>query len=309
MVAGRRRGRPTRPRTGGTRSSNSSSCVTSLRLPPVSVQASGIPPPSTSRWCLLPRRPRSTGLGPVLTPPFSLAGGSSRRPPAPTRVGRRHEARRAAARATAPTPPSAARLASGARLSSRSRSRAPAAGAPSRSRCAARTESPATPAGHPAPCDPDSGSDAASQAATARSAPTTHPAPPTASLASTSLPSLTTDADELCDRRAGPFIQLEVLSPGSISTRYAANSDRRGPRRSVRSRAQVEHLWSRADANARNCQRRARPRKPHYYLRTAAIGCPRLRPSRDGKEGVDGSSPSEGSAKSLQRRILSVGRA
>jgi hypothetical protein len=64
------------------------------------------------------------------------------------------------------------------------------------------------------------------------------------------------------------------LSPGSISTRYAANSDRRGPRRSVRSRAQVEHLRSRADANARNCQRRARPRKPHYYLRTAAIGCP-----------------------------------
>ena len=84
--AGRRLGRPTRPRTGGTRSSSSSSWVTSLRLPPVSVQASGMPPPSTRRWCLLPRRPRSTGLGPVLAPPFSPAGGSSRRSPAPTRA-------------------------------------------------------------------------------------------------------------------------------------------------------------------------------------------------------------------------------
>ena len=38
--------------------------------------ASGIPPPSTSRWCLLPRRPRSTGLGPVFAPLFS--GGPNR---------------------------------------------------------------------------------------------------------------------------------------------------------------------------------------------------------------------------------------
>ena len=38
---GLRRGRPTRPRTCGTRSSSSSSWVTSLRLPPVTVQAVG----------------------------------------------------------------------------------------------------------------------------------------------------------------------------------------------------------------------------------------------------------------------------
>ncbi len=31
-----------------------------------------MPPPSTSRWCLLPARPRSTGLGPVLEPLFRL---------------------------------------------------------------------------------------------------------------------------------------------------------------------------------------------------------------------------------------------
>ena len=91
-----------RPRTGGTRSSSSSSWVTSLRLPPVSVHASGMPPPSTSRWCLLPARPRSTGLGPVLAPHFSLAGDWSLRSPAPTRAGRRRAARRAATRATCP---------------------------------------------------------------------------------------------------------------------------------------------------------------------------------------------------------------
>src|SRR5207342_1711364 len=96
--------------------------------------------------------------------------------------------------------------------SCRSRSQAPGADAPNRSRYAAQTRSPATRAGHRAACDPDNGSAAASPAATARSAPTTRPRPPTASPASTSLPSLTTDADGLRYRRAGPFIELEVLS-------------------------------------------------------------------------------------------------
>ena len=41
--SGRRRGRPTLPRTGGTRSRSGISWVLSWRLPPVSVQASGIP--------------------------------------------------------------------------------------------------------------------------------------------------------------------------------------------------------------------------------------------------------------------------
>ncbi len=73
---------------------------------------------------------------------FSLAGGLSRRPPAPTRADRRRATLRAAARATSPTRPPAARRAACARRSSRNRSRALAAGAPSRSRCAARTRSP-----------------------------------------------------------------------------------------------------------------------------------------------------------------------
>jgi hypothetical protein len=46
--------------------------VTSLQLPPVSVNASGIPVPSVIRWCLLPVLPRSTGLRPVVAPPLGL---------------------------------------------------------------------------------------------------------------------------------------------------------------------------------------------------------------------------------------------
>ena len=81
--------------------------------------------------------------------------------PRPLDLARRRATRRAAARAAAPTRPPAARPAAAATPSSRSRSRAPAADAPSRSRCAARTRSPATPAGHRTACDPDNGTAAA----------------------------------------------------------------------------------------------------------------------------------------------------
>src|SRR6266545_2537455 len=170
-----------------------------------------MPLPSTSRWCLLPVRPRSTGLGPVLAPPFSLADGWSRRSLAPTRAARRRAARPAATRAASARRRPAATLAAAAKRSSRSRSRAPVAGAPSRSPCATQTRSPAAPAGHQAACDPDGGNAAAAPATTARSAPTTRPAPPTASPSSTPSRTLTTGADGLRYRRTGPFIELEVL--------------------------------------------------------------------------------------------------
>ena len=41
---------------------------TSLRLPPVRLTASGMPPASQIRWCLEPGRPRSTGDGPTWSP-------------------------------------------------------------------------------------------------------------------------------------------------------------------------------------------------------------------------------------------------
>jgi len=128
----------------------------SLRLPPVSVQASGRPLPSTRRCCLLPRRPRSTGLGPVCEPPFSLAHGWNQRSRATTRSHRPRATPRAAARAAAAKRLLPARPATDATPSSRNRSRA------SCGRCSQPTPvcntniSPATPADHQTACDRDS---------------------------------------------------------------------------------------------------------------------------------------------------------
>src|SRR5271156_1288796 len=47
------------------------SWVASLRFPPVSETASGIPCPSVITWSFEPVRARSTGLGPVFGPPFT----------------------------------------------------------------------------------------------------------------------------------------------------------------------------------------------------------------------------------------------
>src|SRR3712207_5824924 len=70
-------------------STSGKSCVTSLRLPPLSVARSGMAAASQIRWCFEPLRPRSTGEGPVRAPlksayvarvddpprPVDLAGG------------------------------------------------------------------------------------------------------------------------------------------------------------------------------------------------------------------------------------------
>src|SRR5436190_1310337 len=59
----------------------------------------------------------------------------------------------------------------------------------------------------------------------------------------------------------------------------------------------MEHLWSRADANPRKSRQTAQRLKPRDYLQPAASRCIRLPGTRDGEEGVNGSSPLEGSAK------------
>jgi hypothetical protein len=66
--SGRRRGRPTLLRISGTGLRSGISWVTSLGLPHVRVQASGIPLASTRRWCFDPFLALSTGLGPVAEP-------------------------------------------------------------------------------------------------------------------------------------------------------------------------------------------------------------------------------------------------
>ncbi len=65
-LSGRLRGR--QAATGGVFLSRGISWVTSLRFPPVGETGSGMPWPSTMRWCLVPGRARSTGLGPLLGP-------------------------------------------------------------------------------------------------------------------------------------------------------------------------------------------------------------------------------------------------
>ena len=80
--------------TGGIRSRSGISWVTSFRLPPVSVQASGIPVASTTRWCFDPFLARSTGLGPVADPLLSPARDWSRRPRATIRSRQSHAARK-----------------------------------------------------------------------------------------------------------------------------------------------------------------------------------------------------------------------
>jgi hypothetical protein len=59
----------------------------------------------------------------------------------------------------------------------------------------------------------------------------------------------------------------------------------------------MERLWSRAGATTRNQRLIDRAPKPQKEAKSVAVACHRL--PRDGKEGVDGSSPSEGSAKNL----------
>ena len=148
--------------------------MTSLRLPPVSDTASGVPWPSVSTWCFEPVGARSTGLGPVFGPPLSArtwelsitARDQSSFPAACNSASstwcsrsrtRPHATRPACASKSCPT-----------------RSPVPWAGTPTASRCAARTRSRTAPSGHPTAYARDSGYAAPPSATAARSAPTSY---------------------------------------------------------------------------------------------------------------------------------------
>src|SRR6266571_377352 len=60
----------------------------------------------------------------------------------------------------------------------------------------------------------------------------------------------------------------------------------------------MEHLWSPAGATSGNQRQIARPRNGRKQAKSLALSCRPL-PEPYGKEGVDGSSPSEGSQKFL----------
>jgi hypothetical protein len=67
----------------------------------------------------------------------------------------------------------------------------------------------------------------------------------------------------------------------------------------------VEPLWSPVVATGGNQWRIANGAKPLKQAKTVAVGCDQLPEAAHGKEGVDGSSPSEGSAKVQQIRDFS----
>ncbi len=138
-MSGRLRGRPTTPATAGILSSNGSNWVTSLRFPPGSDTASGIPWPSVMMWCLLPGRARSTGLGPLLGPCVRPGRGRSRSTPGTSPAGSSTAACSAAIGAAGPRCLPRSRLPGGASRSCPSRSRAPGGGTPTGCRCAGRT--------------------------------------------------------------------------------------------------------------------------------------------------------------------------
>ncbi len=103
-AAGRCRDRPRRPAITGRASTSGMSRVTS---PPVSVTVRGIPVASVIRRCLLPDRLRSTGLGPTWSP---LCGpGRARHRPghATARAVPLHGVRSPRSHAVVPTPPPA----------------------------------------------------------------------------------------------------------------------------------------------------------------------------------------------------------
>src|SRR5919108_3637761 len=62
----------------------------------------------------------------------------------------------------------------------------------------------------------------------------------------------------------------------------------------------MECLWSRAVATGGNGWQMKRLRTRLKQAKTVAVGCDRLPEEFHGKEGVDGSSPSEGSAKASE---------
>jgi hypothetical protein len=58
----------------------------------------------------------------------------------------------------------------------------------------------------------------------------------------------------------------------------------------------MERLWSLAGAISGNLWQKGLRRKPQNQAKSVAMGCDPLPLNLDGKEGVDGSSPSEGFA-------------
>ncbi len=171
-ASGRRRGRPGRPATGGIPSTRLRVWVMSLTFAAVVMTLSGVPRPSQIRWCLLPVFRRSTGDGPVSAPPFSRGCENHPRKPATSRARRPRSALRAGPDAAGRRPLPSATGPGGASTSVPSRTPVPGAEVARLCRCRGRTGCPGDRAG-PTPAEAPVTAPA-TEATTARSAPTTH---------------------------------------------------------------------------------------------------------------------------------------
>ncbi len=164
---------PCRP-VGGTLSTSGKSSAMSLRFAAVRVTARGVPRPSQITWCLEPGRRRSTGEGPVFSPPLWPAHASCppQRGTSPAAPGL--ATRPAALGAGAPRPPLRSSPAAAASTSSPTRTPSLAADPPTGCPSSARTGCPSAPADRAPACAPDTDTDARPAATTARPEPTTH---------------------------------------------------------------------------------------------------------------------------------------
>ena len=68
----------------------------------------------------------------------------------------------------------------------------------------------------------------------------------------------------------------------------------------------MEPLWSPVVATGGNSSQIGRPRKPRKQAETVAVGCDQLPQQAHGKEGVDGSSPSEGFSEAPAQQLISL---
>ena len=105
----------------GMASTSACSWVTSWRLAPVRITASGMPCASVMRWCFEPGRARSVGLGPVFDPHQPRGSRRSRRPRATSLCGPLRVALQEAVRAVGPRHRRPASRADGASSSCRCR--------------------------------------------------------------------------------------------------------------------------------------------------------------------------------------------
>jgi hypothetical protein len=88
----------------------------------------------------------------------------------------------------------------------------------------------------------------------------------------------------------------------SIQTQRNGSRALSGPRLlSNPQAARMERLWSPAGATSGKHRQISRPSKPRDQAKSVAVGCDWLPRASNGKEGVDGSSPSEGS---VHRHLL-----